>query len=81
MRTLLADRVSAGYHNVVWNGMDNDGRPAGFGRVFSADAMLFMATNTKNHVAEISYGGWKPICLHVLMDIDIPPYGFILYRF
>jgi|GEM_PF-1061336 len=31
VRTLLADRVSAGYHNVVWNGMDDNGRPAGSG--------------------------------------------------
>jgi flagellar hook assembly protein FlgD len=28
---LLAKRVSAGYHNVVWNGTDNDGRPVGSG--------------------------------------------------
>ncbi len=31
VRTLLAKRVSAGYHNVVWNGTDNDGRPVGSG--------------------------------------------------
>ena len=63
VRTLLAKRVSAGYHNVVWNGTDNDGRPVGSG-VLVQNAIFFMAANTKNNAVEISVEGpeidWFP---------------------
>ena len=31
MRTLVDDDVAAGYHSVVWNGLDGQGRPAASG--------------------------------------------------